>query len=385
MGSTIAAKTGIPGAEGLMQGLAMGLNDSSMNPSSALPQMIENRRGEARDAKQRNMTAEYIRKMGHDDLAGLVENGGLTAAQALAYAKEKGGDDDWQIMQSGGDIVAVNRRTREVQDLRKGAAGAGGSKMGLNANWARGKDGKYRLVYASEDGSLTAPTLPPDIAELLPPTQQFSTGTESMARSTRGGDVIPGTSVPIDNAGAEQQKVMGKTIGEVIAAAPSTIIAADKALADLEAIRDDPDRESATGTSSVFNNLPGFLGNRGFEGRVAEAKAGGFLTAIKQLQGLGALSDAEGQTATAAVNRMETGMEEGDFLEALDDYKRYVEAARARAVAIANGTLSPLDPGAPDQIAVGGGAPAQAPVQAPAGGAIPPDRKRELLEMYGKK
>jgi len=57
------------------------------------------------------------------------------------------------------------------------------------------------------------------------------------------------------------------------------------------------------------------------------------LTAIDQLRGMGSLSNAEGQTATRAIGRMDSATSTPEFLAALDDYENIVKLGRERAAA----------------------------------------------------
>lgn len=139
--------------------------------------------------------------------------------------------------------------------------------------------------------------------------------------------------IPKNLAEAEKQKEVGTAAGKAEAAAPSDVTAAQNAADILTSIRNDPALEKSTGMSSIMNSVWGTEGY-GFEQKVQQAKSGAFLTAIQQLRGLGALSNAEGQTATAAVTRMNTALRKEDFLAALNDYEKVVnqglQAAQGR-------------------------------------------------------
>ena len=82
--------------------------------------------------------------------------------------------------------------------------------------------------------------------------------------------------------------------------------------------------------SSMLNVVPGTPG-KSYQLKVNQARSGAFLTAIQQLRGMGALSNAEGQTATDAVTRLTTADTEEGFLQALADYEKVVRAGRDRA------------------------------------------------------
>ena len=88
--------------------------------------------------------------------------------------------------------------------------------------------------------------------------------------------------------------------------------------------------ERGTGGTSVFNRVPG-TGGYDFANKVEQAKSGAFLTAIQQMRGLGALSNAEGSAATAAITRMDTATSEEAFKSALDDYEKIVRQGIERA------------------------------------------------------
>lgn len=151
------------------------------------------------------------------------------------------------------------------------------------------------------------------------------------------GDVLidRATGKPISNVGSnlaagEAAKAVGETQGKQIAAAPADVQAADTSLDLIDKIRKSPARERGTGTSAIFNYVP-YTSGYDFENLVQQAKSGAFLSAIQQMRGMGSLSNAEGQTATAAVNRMNTATTEEGFLDALNDYEKIVRSGRDRA------------------------------------------------------
>jgi hypothetical protein len=137
---------------------------------------------------------------------------------------------------------------------------------------------------------------------------------------TRGAGLIAGA------------KVLGEAAATAEAAAPADIATADRTLDYIKEVRDHPGRVMGTGASSVFNFIPGTSG-RDFDNRTKQLTSGAFLTAIDEMRGMGSLSNTEGQTATAAITRLDTSTSEGEFLEALADYERIVTLGRKRALA----------------------------------------------------
>jgi hypothetical protein len=178
----------------------------------------------------------------------------------------------------------------------------------------------------------------------LPPEQQqryltmkraekyLDTGTSFQQPNAANPTAPPVRVIPKDLAGAEREKMMGEMQGKQDSAAPSDLATADSALELINSIKNDPARERGTGMSSVGNVIPGTSGFD-FQKKVDQAKSGAFLTAIQQMRGMGALSNAEGQTATQAVTRMSTAMTEQGFNEALADYERLIIQGRERALA----------------------------------------------------
>jgi hypothetical protein len=131
---------------------------------------------------------------------------------------------------------------------------------------------------------------------------------------------------------AAEARAIGTVRGEATAAAPVDVETADTTLQLIADLRADPGLEIATGASSVFNIAPGTPGYD-FQNRVNQLLSGGFLTAIDQLRGMGSLSNAEGQTATRAISRMDTATSTPAFLDALADYEAIVRVGRERAAA----------------------------------------------------
>lgn len=78
-----------------------------------------------------------------------------------------------------------------------------------------------------------------------------------------------------------------------------------------------PEREAGTGFSSIFSVIPG-SDARTFDANLTAFKAQAFLPMVKQLQGMGALSNAEGDKLTAAIGALDPGMSEAAFKSNLE-------------------------------------------------------------------
>lgn len=125
---------------------------------------------------------------------------------------------------------------------------------------------------------------------------------------------------------------IGTSQGQGAAAAPGDISTAQTALGLLDQIETSPELRWATGASvGLGGNKIAGTGRYGFQNLVDQAKSGAFLSAIQQMRGMGALSNAEGQVATAAITRMDTALSEADFRNALSDYRAVIQTGMERA------------------------------------------------------
>lgn len=270
------------------QRLAIALEGLALNPNQALiGQLQGDIEGRATD-RQKNATVAWLRSRGRDDLAAAIE-GGLPAADALRIALTPGAGAERGVV-VGGNIV--NPLTGEViyqgpeQEAMTPAAFTALDMQARAAGFkpqAEGGDGKYEEFMATRGAGLAA-----------------------------------------------EARAVGTALGEAAVAAPVDVATADTTLQLISELRSDPGLELATGASSVFNVVPGTPGYD-FQNRLEQLLSGGFLTAIDQLRGMGALSNAEGQTATRAISRMDSATSTPAFLDALSDYEEVVRTGRERA------------------------------------------------------
>jgi hypothetical protein len=187
----------------------------------------------------------------------------------------------------------------------------------------------------------------------------FEPGTPEYANfmATRGSGLQAGASQTAKNnaniqtggqaaAAVAAGTATGKANAEAAIAADSDMQAGANALDLIQSIRNDPARKIGTGKTAMLGAIPGTAAYD-FKLKVDQAKSGAFMTAIQQMRGMGALSNAEGQTATAAVTRMNTSMTEEGFLAALDDYEKVIRQGIAKA-ARNGGSIAGPAPSAPN-------------------------------------
>jgi hypothetical protein len=261
-----------------------------MNPNQALISQLQQGIEGRETAAQKNKTVEWLRSQGREDLAAAIE-GGLPAADALRIATTPSAGSERGVV-VGGNIV--NPLTGEViyqgpAQSTEQLAPAAFVAMDLQARAAG-------FVPRSEGGD----------------------GSYEEFMATRGAGF------------AAESRVLGESRGASIAGAPVDVATADMTLQYIDEVREHPGIDIGTGVTSVGNILRGTPGYD-FQNRVDQLLSGGFLTAIDQLRGMGALSNAEGQTATRAISRMDTATSKGEFLDALADYENIVRMGRERA------------------------------------------------------
>jgi hypothetical protein len=254
---------------------------------------------EAEQAQQQQ-TVEWLQQQGFEDLAEYARAGNGGEAWKLALERmnpETAGGDEENFF---GNVIPFEV---EGQGVQFGQVGNRGS---------------FRPLQLPEGGR-PAPT-----------TRTVDTPTEVITQDIYGNELFR---TPKDLRGAEREKAIGGVEGAAIAGASADIDAGETALHIIDQIKTHPELEWATGPAAAMggNNAVLFPQRYGFQRLVDQAKSGAFLTAIQEMRGLGALSNAEGQTATAAVTRMETALRKEDFLQALADYEAIIRRGMERA------------------------------------------------------
>jgi hypothetical protein len=297
--------------------LALAFNSLRMNPDQNLAAAVGQRQEMRGQEQAANRTAQWLSSIGRDDLAQAMLAGSLDPQSAAAIAMTPAAGPERGVVVGGNVVDPV---TGEI--IYQGPA---------------------QSTEPLAPAAFVAMDLQAKAAGFEPGTPQYQ---EFMA--TRGAGM------------AAEARAIGEQRGAAIAGAPIDVATADTTLQLIESVRQDPGLDVGTGATSVANIVPGTPGYD-FQNRVDQLLSGGFLTAIDQLRGMGALSNAEGQTATRAISRMDTATSKTAFLDALSDYENVVRMGRERA---STRIQQPAPPA--------GGAPA---------GGMPSDD--DLLNMYG--
>lgn len=301
LGAGIASGTDF--GEGIANGLQLAQRGAVADDAFALQQEEE-----ATRLAQINQTAAYLREQGAEDLAAAVEGGMMSGGDAFSTwysAQNQAGPDPTANMREY-DYARQTGFEGSFADWVNGGGTSGSSQTeyGLTPIWGQFKDGTFGYGVQGKDGTF----------------RQVDTGDLSpLDPRTLAGERAFGTQ-------------MGNAQGQGAASAPSDVTNALTALDILDQIETSPELPWATGTSAGLggNKMPG-TGRYGFQNIVDQAKSGAFLSAIQQMRGMGALSNAEGQVATAAITRMDTALSEADFRKALADYRAVIQTGLERA------------------------------------------------------
>jgi hypothetical protein len=240
--------------------------------------------------KERNKTYDWL-KANAPEYAQLIDGGAPPSLALELYAKNKFGGSA-----AGGTRYSMNPIYGTDPETGETVLGT----VGNDASFKRIDTGGFQVAAGID---------------------KVDAGTHWLLYDKRTGQMVGREEK--DLAGAEAQKEIGTARGKAAGAAAGDFQAGQNALDLIGSLRDDPNRRRGTGMSSVFNSVPGTRGYD-YQTKVNQATSGAFLSAIQQLRGMGALSNAEGSTATQAVTRMNTATSEGEFLAALDDYEKIV-------------------------------------------------------------
>ena len=136
--------------------------------------------------------------------------------------------------------------------------------------------------------------------------------------------------IKAQEAAKAEGKIIGTTAAELEANALNSEASVDKQLATLDSLEMHPGYKKAVGWQGNFPTVAGTDASD-FESELEQSKAQTFLVEIKNLQGMGALSDKEGETATKAANALSTNISEAQFKKHLATIRKYLLLAKLRS------------------------------------------------------
>lgn len=128
----------------------------------------------------------------------------------------------------------------------------------------------------------------------------------------------------VEKAGAvERAKTVQDLQGKAEVVLPDTLMMANDALKVIEQVRDHPGIDRGTGIMGALPSMPGSKA-KDFDVAVEQLKGKAFLQAFEKLRGGGAISDAEGRAATAAIARLNQAQSKEAFTAALGELENIV-------------------------------------------------------------
>lgn len=133
-----------------------------------------------------------------------------------------------------------------------------------------------------------------------------------------------------DIKGAASQKAQGTVEGQETAKAPASLESAERMLASIDSLANDKALPTITGWTgaaiSKIGGIPGGGSKRAL-GIQEQIKGQAFLQAFESLRGGGAITEVEGTKATNAIMRLNNGLSEKDYRDALKELRDVVSSA----------------------------------------------------------
>lgn len=292
---------------GLTQGKNLGqaLGVATQRTAELGPQRQAAYQSQKKAEQSLNKTIEFMQAKGYTDLVDFAQANpdqiGQAWNEALRRSAPKEGLSPYEQQMQQYDL---QRAELELAQMRNG--GGGQVNYSTQPVWGKDARGNDVLLQVGDNGTGVQTQMPE--------------GVQVMAPRELNIERAAGTAI-------------GGAVGDQTVAAPGDIANADMALGLIDQIKNHPELPWATGRGAAFGmNDPRLNPQRfAFDQLVNQAKSGAFLTAIEQLRGMGALSNAEGAAATTAVTRINTALEKDDFLRAVEDYEQIVNLGKQRA------------------------------------------------------
>lgn len=246
-----------------------------------------------------------------------------------------------QVMGTGGltdDIKEYQFAKREEPALtfakfmqqKKAVSG----EYSLTPQYGTDENGNTVLVQTGKSGEAIQTKLPAGV--------KISSGVEKIDLGTSWGLVDKRTGQLVgqqakDVSGKASQEVQGEAQGKAVVALPTVINSTQQSIDLVDEMIKHPGRETATGLSGTLDprNYIGGTAAKDFQVRAKQIEGRTFLSAFDQLRGAGAITEAEGAKATAAMARLDRAQSDEEYLRSLNELKgilnKGMEIARQRA------------------------------------------------------
>jgi hypothetical protein len=208
----------------------------------------------------------------------------------------------------------------------RGLPKTGDTKYGTSPQYYRDAAGQVKVGQLSSSGGFRPADIP---GEVLPGVQFQDLGTEVVGLDRRTGQRV--TSQPVDVAGKEAQKVVGKAQGEAQVNYPKLAAQSSQALATIENLLNDPYLPSMTGM--VAGRQPNISEDSArVQGKIDQLQSQVFLEGYERLKGGGVITDFEGQKAELAIARIsDPRVSYPDYVQAVSELRDVIKAGTQRA------------------------------------------------------
>lgn len=336
------------GGMGGFQGAIGGLGDAIDSIRGLVHPSFGHRAGTAQALVKMGIDPQVAQAMSRDKSLMSVAGGSLLGFKStddikeFEYAKKNGG-----FSGSFNDWMLKKRATS--------------GEYGMTPIWGVGPDGKPAVLQLGKSGDAKQSALPPGFALSRDPIKvEGPTGTAILDPQTRQQVGF----IPKDVQGAARQKEVGEAQGQGQVMLPNVVATAERTLKQIEEVEKHPGLPTATGLSGKLDprNYVAGTDAANFEVRRKQLLGGTFLEAYQSLKGGGAITEVEGNKAQDAIARMDRAQSEGEFREALREYKEIVRSgiqrARTKAAGGLGGAVATTPSAAPMAIGwsdVGGG------------------------------
>lgn len=292
--------------------------------------------GLATGSNPSNQTAQYLVSKGIDPaLAKTIVSDPATLRAVLPQMIGLGGTTDdikeYQFAKKEDPTLTFNKFMQQ----KKAVSGEYSltPQYGTRLNPQTGKE-ETVLIQTGKNGTA--------IETVLPAGVKVSSGVEKMDLGTEWGLVDKRTGQLIgkqakDVAGKASQEVQGEAQGKAVVALPVVLNTAQQSIDLVDEMIKHPGRETATGLSGTLDprNYLGGTDAKNFQIRAKQIEGRTFLSAFDQLRGAGAITEAEGQKATAATARLDRAQSDAEYLAAINELKtiltKGMEIARQKA------------------------------------------------------
>lgn len=230
----------------------------------------------------------------------------------------------------------------DFESWKKVAQNGGQEQFGNTPIWGTDDKGNPVLMQPSNRGGVRQVQLPPGVTPQRGQTSRVDLGTEWGILDANGSFI---GRVPKDVAGAAREKELGEAAGKAQVNLPGAEANATYMLELLDKVTT-KEESGARKNHPGFETVVGMPGATGVLSKIGLApgtdaasfrelmdQIGGkqFLEAFESLKGGGQITQVEGEKATKAIARMGTAQKEGDFLDAVDEFKDIVRKGLNRA------------------------------------------------------